>query len=300
MNKTLVIMAAGMGSRYGGLKQLDSVGPSNETIIDYSVYDAVRAGFTKAVFVIRKEIAEAFKESVGSKFSERIDVKYVYQELSFIPDGSSLPQNRTKPWGTGHAMLSSASEISEPFLIINADDFYGADAFKKAAKYLDGMNPDITDAALVGFLLKNTLSGHGSVARGICDANDCGILTGVEEILGIKKIESGRITAENREGLRDDDIVSMNMWAFSPRVLDFATSYFREFLAEHGNKLKSEFFIPIIVNRLIREENLSVRLLETTSVWHGVTYREDKPEVEMGIKGYIDDGLYPENLWGKE
>lgn len=298
MDKTVVIMAAGMGTRYGGLKQLDQIGPAGETIIDYSVYDALRAGFTKVVFIIRKDIEAPFKEQIGSKFAHKVDVRYVFQELSDIPAGFTPPEERTKPWGTGHAMLTAAPVVSEPFIVINADDFYGADAFKKAADYLDGVRPGELKAALVGFLLKNTLSDHGSVARGVCSANGDGLLDDVEEILGIHRNEEGILVADNREGLKDDDIVSMNMWAFSPAIFDHTLAYFKRFLTEKREDPKAEFYIPLVVNTLIQEKNLGVKVLETGSEWYGVTYREDKPEVEASVGRYVEEGLYPSDLWG--
>jgi len=297
LKKTLVIMAAGMGTRYGGLKQLDPIGPFGETIIDYSVYDALRAGFSKVVFIIRKDIEKAFKEQIGQKFSDMIAVSYAFQSLSDIPDSFSVPGNRSKPWGTGHALLSAAEVVNDPFIVINADDFYGADAFRKASEYLDSIDPLQMKAALVGFLLKNTLSEHGSVARGICKANDKGSLDDVEEILGIKRNSSGKLISENRENLHDDDIVSMNMWAFSPVIFDFTATVFSNFLEGNIQNPTAEFYIPIIVNSLINDEGLNVTLLETESLWYGVTYREDKPLIVSSIKNLTDKGLYPLSLW---
>jgi hypothetical protein len=299
MDKTMVVMAAGMGSRYGGLKQLDQIGPSGETIIDYSVYDALRAGFNKVVFVIRRDIEEAFKEQVGSRFADKVEVRYVYQALEDLPEGFSVPEGRTKPWGTGHAMLTAAAETAEPFIILNADDFYGADAFRTAAAFLDTVKPGELKAALVGFLLKNTLSENGSVARGICGADGNGMLTDVEEILGIQRDRGGKLIADNRDNLREDDLVSMNMWAFSPAVFDYTLTYFERFLTERARDPKAEFYIPTAVNILIKEESAGVKVLETSSEWFGVTYREDKPAVAASIAAYVEKGLYPSDLWGR-
>lgn len=298
MDKSVVIMAAGMGSRYGGLKQLDQIGPSGETIIEYSVYDAIRAGFNKVVFIIRKDIEEPFKAQIGSKFVEDVQVEYVFQELEDIPEGFSVPTERAKPWGTGHAMLTALPVVSEPFIVINADDFYGADAFLKAADYLDQVKPGELGAALIGFFLKNTLSDHGTVSRGICTASAEGTLIDVVETHGIHKNSDGIVLADDREGLSKDDVVSMNMWAFSPSIFDWTLKYFKRFLTEKGTELKSEFYIPLIVNTLIQEEALGVQVLETASEWFGVTYQEDKPEVVTQVATYVEKGLYPTNLWG--
>ena len=298
MDKTLIILAAGMGTRYGGLKQLDRVGPSGESIIDYSVYDALRAGFNKAVIVIRKDIEEPFKRQIGEKFADRMQVDYVFQNLTDIPQGFTLPAERTKPWGTGHAMLTAGPAVSEPFIIINADDFYGFTAFAKAAEYLNGLNPKELKAALVGFRLKNTLSPHGSVARGVCRVNQGGTLEHVEEVLGIRRDKTGKLISHNRRGLRDNDLVSMNMWAFTPAVFDYTLTYFKRFLHEQRDDSKGEFYIPLAVNNLIQEEALGVKALETDSQWYGVTYREDKVEVEAAISRYVCEGLYPDKLWG--
>ncbi len=297
MEKTLIVMAAGMGSRYGGLKQLDIIGPSGETIIDYSVYDAIRAGFTKIIFVLRRDIEEEFRQRVGSRFEDRVKVVYVFQELEDLPGEFSVPEGRTKPWGTGQAMLSAADAVTEPYLIINADDFYGADAFGRAAAYLDGCHPEELEAGLVGFRLKNTLSEHGTVARGVCRADDRGVLLDVEEILEIRRDEEGRYSSANRDGLADDDLVSMNMWLFTPEVMDYARSCFTAFLKEKGSELKSEFYIPLIVNTMIEREGVPVQLLETESRWFGVTYREDKPAVEAELAALIEQGCYPRSLW---
>lgn len=297
MKKTLVIMAAGMGSRYGGLKQLDVIGPSGETILDYSVYDALKAGFSKVVFILRKEIEQEFRDKVVSRFAHKVDVRCVLQSLDDLPEGFSVPEGRTKPWGTGQAMLCAKDVVDEPFLIINADDFYGADAFQQASAYLDSMNPGELAAGLVGFYLKNTLSENGSVARGICQADGQGILVDVEEVLEIQQNKDGTISSKNRKGLSPEDLVSMNMWAFSPEVFAYTQERFHHFLKESGKEEKSEFFIPLVVNAMIHEKGTSVKVLETTSRWFGVTYKEDKPAVMASLRELIDKNIYPESLW---
>ncbi|MDC7125843.1 MAG: sugar phosphate nucleotidyltransferase [Spirochaetales bacterium] len=297
MQKTVVIMAAGMGSRYGGLKQLDEVGPSGETIIDYSVYDAIKAGFKKIVFIIREDFDQIFRDKVGSKFENKVNVEYVHQRLENLPEGFSVPDGREKPWGTGHAMLSAASATTDPFIIINADDFYGIDAFKKASDYLDKINSNELKAALCGFYLKNTLSSNGTVSRGICTSNALNELADIEETHGICRSESGKIISDTKNDLTDNTIVSMNMWVFSPVVFNFAESYFKDFLKERGKELKSEFYIPTVVNNLINEEQLGIYVLETASEWYGVTYKEDKPEIVKAIASQVENGSYPANLW---
>ncbi|MBI9104243.1 MAG: nucleotidyltransferase [Spirochaetales bacterium] len=300
MDKTLVIMAAGMGTRYGGLKQLDIIGPSGETIIDYSVYDANRAGFNKVIFIIRKDIESDFKSLISSKFNDKIDVQYVYQDIKDIPSDFSVPVERKKPWGTGHAMLTAAPVVHEPFIVINADDLYGAEAFKTASDFLDRIQPGEFAAGLVGFQLKNTLSDHGSVARGICSADTNGILVDIEEIFGIERNEEGTLVSDNREGLKDNDLVSMNIWAFTPQIFRYTQKYFYSFISDNIHNPTSEFYIPTIINRLLKEEGTQVQVLKTDSQWYGVTYREDKPGVVGNIKRLIKAGVYTANLWGNQ
>ncbi len=290
-------MAAGMGSRYGGLKQLDIIGPSGETIIDYSVYDAIRTGFNKIVFIIRKDIEEEFRSKIGGRFSDKVQVEYALQELDNLPAGFSAPPERQKPWGTGHAMLCAAPFVNENFLIINADDFYGRDAFSRAADYLDSINEGRMEAGLVGFYLKNTLSENGTVARGICESDSSGNLTGVEETLEIHRSEDGEYSCQSGRELKDGDLVSMNMWCFSPAVFNYALNYFTEFLNERAQEEKSEFFIPLVVNTLIEREKTPVRVLDTDSIWFGVTYKEDKEAVSAAVRSMIDRKEYPEDLW---
>ena len=296
MEKTLVVLAAGMGTRYGGLKQLDQVGPSDETIIDYSVYDAIRAGFTKVVFIIRKDIEEAFKTELSSKYSGSIKVEHVFQEISDIPDGFTVPEERKKPWGTGHAMLTAKDAVSGPFLVINADDFYGNDSYRIASEYLESFDNKKIDAALVGFYVQNTLSDYGTVSRGLCKADDHQNLTFVEEIHGIHQ-KGGAIESDSEHLLSGMDIVSMNMWLFSNPVFEIAWKYFSRFLNEAISSPKTEFYIPLIVNNLIAEEKIRVKVLETDSDWFGVTYKEDKPTVIAKIAELVQKGVYPEKLW---
>jgi UTP-glucose-1-phosphate uridylyltransferase len=294
--RSLLILAAGMGSRYGGLKQIDPVGPSGETIIDYSIHDAMRAGFDQLVFVIRRDIEAAFREIVGSRFEPRIAVKYVFQELDSLPAGAVVPAQRKKPWGTGHAILMAADAIQEPFGVINADDFYGADAFRLLAAELQSGNPDY---AMAGFVLRNTLSEFGTVARGLCRSNG-GFLESVREIVGIEK-DGPAARYKNGTGefhaLSGDEIVSMNMWGFNPTLFDHLRKQFAEFLKARGSEETSEFYIPSVVNALVRDGGKRVKVLPTRSSWFGVTYREDRPLVAEGIRKLIHHGDYPERLW---
>jgi len=296
MNKSLLILAAGMGSRYGGLKQIDPVGPSGETIIDYSVYDAIRAGFDQLVFVIRRDIESAFRETVGNRFEKQIAVQYVFQELNALPAGFQVPPERQKPWGTGHAILMAAEVIREPFAVINADDFYGADSFRILSAHLQPGNPDY---AMTGFVLRNTLSEFGSVARGVCQLSD-GFLETVTEIVGIEKDGAAakyKTDAGTIQALTGDEIVSMNMWGFHPALFATLREQFEIFLRTRGSELKSEFYIPSVVNHLIQTGQKRVKVLPSRSKWFGVTYREDRPFVIAGIRELIRQGEYPEKLW---
>ncbi len=296
MKKTLLILAAGMGSRYGGLKQIDPVGPDGETIIDYSVHDAIRAGFDQLVFVIRRDIEQAFRETIVRRFEKRIAVKYVFQELDRLPPGEIVPPNRRKPWGTGHAILMAADAIHEPFGVINADDFYGAQSFQLLAAHLQ---PDNLNYAMVGFVLRNTLSEFGSVARGVCQLTD-GYLESVREITGIEKYGTAaryKNGTEEFHVLTGDEMVSMNMWGFNPDIFDHLRRQFLDFLKLRGAGEKSEFYIPSVVNTLIRYGEKKVKVLSTASSWFGVTYREDRPFVTEGINQLVRNGEYPERLW---
>ena len=294
--KTLLILAAGMGSRYGGLKQIDPVGLNGETIIDYSVYDAIRAGFDRLVFVIRRDIEAAFRENVGARFERVMAVDYVFQDLDRLPAGFTPPPARTKPWGTGHAILSASDAIATPFAVINADDFYGAASFQKVAAHLNSASPDF---AMIGFTLRNTLSDFGTVARGLCQLVD-GHLATVREIVGIQR-DGNAARYNNGDGtshsLTGGEIVSMNMWGFDPSIFEPLQRQWLVFLGEHGSDEKVEFYIPTVVNELIRGGQRRVRVLPTPSAWFGVTYREDRPFVAQGIRRLIQSGEYPEKLW---
>lgn len=293
---TLLVMAAGMGSRYGGLKQIDPVGPAGETIIDYSIYDALRAGFGKLVFVIRKDIEQAFRESVGARFEKRIPVEYVFQELEKLPDGFSLPAGRTKPWGTTQAVLMAADVIREPFAVINADDFYGAESYRVLAEHLVS---ETKDYAMVGFILRNTLSDFGSVARGVCRVNPQGYLETVQELTNIERDGNGAKntdSAGNVTPLSGEEPVSMNMWGFTPEIFGQLREVFHTFLERSGSELKTESYVPSAVNELVAAGKARVRVLRSRDSWFGVTYREDRPRVVDSIGSLIQAGSYPANL----
>ena len=294
---TLLVLAAGMGSRYGGLKQLDPVGPDDETIMDYSVFDARRAGFGKVVFVIRKEIEEAFKEKIGSRYEKRVPVEYVFQETDKLIPGFSLPEGRTKPWGTTQAILMAADTIHEPFGVINADDFYGASGYRHLALKLQS---DTSDYAMVGFVLRNTLSEFGTVARGVCHVTDDGYLKDITELKSIER-EGARITNIDAEGqetvLTGGELVSMNMWGFTPQIFPQLNEHFQRFLKRHGNDLKAECYIPSSVNTLIQAGHARVKVLRSADAWFGVTYREDHSRVVESVRRLIEQGTYPHRLW---
>jgi UTP-glucose-1-phosphate uridylyltransferase len=290
-------MAAGMGSRYGGLKQIDPVGPSGETLMDYSVYDAMRAGFGKVVFVIRKDIEAAFKETIGAKFESRIPVDYVFQELTKVPAGFQVPEGRTKPWGTTQAVLVAQEAIHEPFAVINADDFYGAEGFRVLSEHLQSGSPDY---AMVGFVLSNTLSDFGSVARGVSRADSDGYMQNIVEML---KIERDGDRAKNTDAsgyvtpLTGNELVSMNMWGFNPHVFAQLADDFRNFLEKSGTELKSECLVPTTINDLVASGKARVKVLRTNDAWFGVTYREDRPRVIDSIAALVQKGVYPSKLW---
>jgi hypothetical protein len=286
-----------MGSRYGGLKQIDPVGPAGETIIDYSIFDALRAGFGKLVFVIRKDIEQQFREIVGARFEKRIATEYVFQSLQDIPPRFTVPAGRTKPWGTTQAILLAAGVIHEPFAAINADDFYGADGYRSLAGHLTSGSPDY---AMVGFVLRNTLSDFGSVARGVCQVADDGFLLHIAELTKIERDANG---ARNTDAagtvtkLTGDEPVSMNMWGFTPRVFDQLRERFEKFLEGNASDLKAECYIPNTVGELVRSKQARVKVLRSSDSWFGVTYREDRPRVIESIRRLIARGLYPERLW---
>lgn len=300
MQPTLLILAAGMGSRYGGLKQLDPMGPNGETVLDYSVYDAIRAGFGKVVFVIRRDFAEAFKSAVGDKFEDRIEVAYAFQELGDLPDPFSVPEEREKPWGTAHAVRAARNEIETPFAVINADDFYGKDAYQQLANYLKKSEgePELR-TCMVGYRLENTLSEHGSVNRGLCVVEN-GSLKGVEEHAAIAKGEDGMIRGSDLDDQRviieGDAIVSMNFWGFSPALFETLEAHFIDFLKKHGDELKSECYIPTVIDDLIKSEQTDCAVIETSGSWFGVTYPDDKPFVQQSIQALIAGGEYPQTL----
>lgn len=297
---TLLILAAGMGSRYGSLKQVDKLGPAGETIIDYSVYDAKRAGFGKVVFVIRKSIESEFRE-VYSKLEKFIPVEYVYQELDNVPEGITVPSERQKPWGTAHAVLVAADAINEPFAVINADDYYGATSFKNMAEYLTMKRDDERETySMIGFTLKNTLSEHGFVSRGICGTDSNMFLTDVVERTQIQKIENQIIFKDNDQTihpLTGEEFVSMNFWGFPASVFPHLRRIFKEFITENVHNLKSEFYIPLAANQLINEGNAKIKVLNTPDQWFGVTYKEDKESTVTRFKELTDKGVYPHNIW---
>ncbi|MCB9078590.1 MAG: nucleotidyltransferase [Anaerolineaceae bacterium] len=301
MKPTLVILAAGMGSRYGGLKQLDGVGPNHEPILEYSVFDALRAGFDKLVFVIRPDFADAFKAMVDHTFGRAIAVEYVYQELSMLPDGYTVPPQRQKPWGTGHAILCTESVITEPFSAINADDFYGANAFQLMGRFLSqAEDADLAQYAMVGYVLRNTLSKFGSVSRGLCHIEH-NILQNVVELTKIEPDGDGANyidSAGQPQPLTANEIVSMNMWGFTPSIFGHLRRLFSQFLDEKGHEPKSEFYIPTVVDTLIAQNQAQVTVLPNDDAWFGVTYREDRPYVQEGVQALIAAGRYPQHLWG--
>ena len=290
---TLLVMAAGMGSRYGGLKQLDAVGPSGETIIDFSVYDAIRAGYNKVVFIIREDFEKQFKEKISNKYQDKIEVEIVYQDLDDLPDSFSCPEDRSKPWGTGQAILAARNVISGPFAAINGDDFYGRESFKIISDYYSSVKRGF---AMAAFQLDKTLSDYGSVSRGICEQNLNELVT-VVETHGIKKSSAGNIECDRDISLLGNELVSMNMWGFMPSLFDYLGKMFSEFLDKNISDLKSEFLIPSVVNDLIEKNIEKVQVLKTRSTWFGVTYIEDKPFVKNQIKELIQSGIYPEKLF---
>ena len=289
-------MAAGIGSRYGGLKQIDPVGPHGETIIDYSIFDALRAGFGKLVFIIRQDIEDSFKEAIGRRFEQRLPVEYVYQELDKLPPGFTVPPGRKKPWGTTHAILIAEDVVREPFAAINADDFYGANSYKVLAGHLSSGSADY---AMVGFILRNTLSDHGSVARGVCEVDGQGCLKSVIELTKIEKTGTGAQHTEHghTHQLTGDELASMNMWGFTPAVFQQLRPLLVAFLKEHGQQEKSEHYIPTAINALVKTEQARVQVLRTPDSWFGVTYKEDRPSVVSSIRELIARGDYPEKLW---
>ena len=305
MNKpVLVIMAAGMGSRYGGLKQIDPVDEQGHIIMDFSLFDAKRAGFEKVIFIIKKENEDSFREAVGNRMAKYMEVSYVFQDINNIPEGFEVPEGRVKPWGTGHAVLSCIDEIDGPFAVINADDYYGRHAFEAIYNYLSSHEDDDKYRyAMVGYLLKNTVTDNGHVARGICTTNEEGELVNITERTRIEK-RDGKIAftendGETWENLPADTLVSMNMWGFTRSILDELKAEFPQFLKKGlaENPMKCEYFLPAVVSNLLEADRATAAVLPSTDKWYGVTYKEDKPVVVEAIRNLKKEGLYPEKLW---
>lgn len=290
MSLTLVVLAAGMGSRYGGLKQIDPVGPAGETVLDYAVFDAVRAGFERVVFVIRRDFEALFREKIGARYGSKVQVDYVFQSIDALPPGQSAPPGREKPWGTGHAVWCAREAVAGNFAVINADDFYGADSFARLARFLATASGG--EFAMVGFRLENTLSEHGTVARGVCTVGDDGALRSIVERTSISRADVG--PAGKYSGT---EIVSMNCWGFTPALFAGLDEQWRKFLADRGQEPKSEFYLPAAVAAMIEAGGAGVRVLPTESSWFGVTYREDKPRVSAAIAELVRAGRYPERLF---
>lgn len=297
----LVVLAAGMGSRYGGLKQLDAIGPHGDTIIDYSVYDAIRAGFSKVVFIIKKSLEEAFQETVIHKLTPHIEVSCVYQEIDAIPPGFNIPDERKKPWGTAHAVLMAREAVEGPFAVINADDFYGPKAYQKLADYYQNWTPaKKNDYCMVAYEIGKTLSDHGSVSRGICQTDVHGFLTDVVERTKIVRTSEGIAYKDEQDQsvyLPPDTVVSMNFWGFTPSFFGYLDEGFRTFIKSHHHDPKAEYFIPSEVNHLINQGIAQVKVLSCDEQWFGMTYQEDRSTVVEGIRDLIEKGVYPEKLW---
>jgi NDP-sugar pyrophosphorylase family protein len=294
---TLLVLAAGMGSRYGGIKQIEVVGSSGETIVDYSVYDALQAGFSRVVFVIRKEIERQFKEAVGARLEKHVAVDYVFQELDGLPPGFSVPADRTKPWGTVHAILTASDAIEGNFAVINADDFYGADSYRVLSEHLQGGSADY---AMVGFVLRNTLSDFGAVSRGVCQVDRNAFLQGVVELTNIER-EGGHARSTDASGrvtrLSGDEVVSMNMWGFTPRIFGQLEEYFLKFLELNSSDLRAESYLPSVVNELVSGGTERVKVLRTNDSWTGVTHRKDHLRVVETIGRLVLANRYPQSLW---
>lgn len=299
MKPTLFILAAGMGSRYGGLKQLDGLGPSGETIMDYSVYDALRAGFGKIVFVIRKDFEQEFRDKIISKYEGHVSVDVVFQDIKNIPAGYSVNPERTKPWGTNHAVLMGKSVIKEPFGVINADDYYGAESFKLLADFLRSVEGKQNCYCMIGFNIENTLSENGGVSRGLCEVDANGFLSGVTECHGIQRKDGTLIQIVEGEEVPfpEDANVSMNMWGFTPDYFDYSEKAFIKFLDENHSALKTEFYIPTVVNDLINDGTVTLKVIGTPSKWFGVTYAADRPATVAQFRKLVDEGVYPTPLF---
>jgi dTDP-glucose pyrophosphorylase len=300
---TLVVLAAGMGSRYGSLKQMDGVGPNNEAIIDYSIYDAIRAGFTKVVFVIRHSFEKDFREVfTPERFGGKVKVEFVFQELDYLPEGFSVPEGREKPWGTNHAVMMAAGAVDGPFAVINADDFYGKDSYAVLGEYMKTLHGSKGCYAMVGFSISNTLSDNGTVSRGVCSEDAAGNLTSMVERHGIERRADGQVVVVDpadgsQQPLTDNTPVSMNMFGFTPDYFAASEDYFKTFIAENVSNIKAEFYIPLMVDTMINRGQATMKVLPTDAVWFGVTYKADKPMVEARIRELIAEGVYPEKLW---
>ncbi len=300
---TLLVLAAGMGSRYGGLKQIDSVGPHGEAIIDYSVFDAVKSGFGKVVFLIRAEIEAEFRKHIGKPFEKHIDVDYAFQEIDNLPDGFVCPNDRVKPWGTGHAVLCAEKYIDTPFAVINGDDFYGREGISAIGSWLAASSAVSTDYSMVGYTLRNTLSDNGTVSRGICDLSPDGYLLDVVERTAIEKSGKGAVARmENGEDISftGDEAVSLNLFGFTPSLFGYLKEEFRRFLEKSIDIPKSEFYIPGVVDTLIKSNKATMKVLRSSGDWFGITYSEDKPQVISKIEDMINRGIYPEKLWSNK
>jgi NDP-sugar pyrophosphorylase family protein len=299
MQPTLVILAAGMASRYGSMKQVQGFGPAGETIMEYSIYDAIHAGFGKVVFIIREEFFDMFKETFGKKLEGKIKVDYVFQSLEKFVGDRQIPSERTKPWGTAHAVLCCQGKVNEPFAVINADDYYGRDAFVKAHHFLTTACNNST-YSIIGYELKKTLSDNGSVSRGVCNVNANGNLTDINERTKIYRNEQGIITYEDEHGLHEvseDASVSMNFFCFAANFISHCENYFDAFLNKEIQNLKGEFFIPLVVDNVVKENKAHVKVIPTSAQWFGVTYKEDAPDVQANINKLVADGVYPNNPW---
>ena len=303
MKPTLVLLAAGMGSRYGGLKQLDGLGPNGETIMDYSIYDAIKAGFGKIVFVIRKDFEQEFREKVLSKYEGHIPAEVCYQSLDALPEGFTVPEGREKPWGTNHAVMMAKDLIHEPFCVINCDDFYNRDSFMVIGKFLADLPDNATNTyAMVGFRVGNTLSENGTVARGVCSKDENDLLTTVVERTEIMRVD-GKVSYKDENGawvaIEDNTPVSMNMWGFTPDYFAHSDAYFKQFLSDPKNQAnpKAEFFIPLMVNELVNNGTSTVKVLDTTSKWFGVTYSADRQATVDRIQALVNEGVYPNKLF---
>jgi UTP-glucose-1-phosphate uridylyltransferase len=300
MKPTLLIMAAGMASRYGSLKPIDKIGPSGETIIDYSVYDAIRAGFGKVVFVIRRAIERDFQKVIIDKLKDHVYIDCVFQELTDVPQGTFISKDRVKPWGTAHAIWVANKKIENPFLVINADDFYGFRSFKKAADFLSHRKNEENTYCNIGYILKNTLSEHGYVSRGELLVNDENMMTGAFERTHIKNAEQGTYYQDENEGIIPIDektMVSMNMWGFTPTIFNFIEKQFNDFINENALDAKTEFVIPKVINQLIHDEKVQVKVIPSQERWFGLTYPEDRAQVKERVDQIVESGSYPESLW---